>query len=130
MTKQETLLLQEEITPHATIGKHIGFEKGARMIKDYYDLHGENSCHFVGRNILEKMLSQPDCIGINMYKALNDKGVQTYVFIGVDSTGKAILEYTYVNDNGDLGKQTGIVANQFSPRPGWWSWGGTTKPTS
>jgi hypothetical protein len=121
MTKNETLLHEEKV-PQITVGEHIGFEKGAKMIKDYYDLHGENSCHFVGKNILEKLLSQPECIGINMYKALNDKGAQTYVFIGVDNTGKAILEYTAVNDNGDLAKEAGIVANKFSPRAGWWSW--------
>lgn len=121
MTKNETLLHNEAVS-QINVGEHIGFEKGAKMIKDYYDLKGENSCHFVGKNILEKILNQPECVGINMYKALNDKGVQTYVFIGVDTTGKAILEYTAVNDNGDLTKQNGIVANKFSPRAGWWSW--------
>ncbi|MBX3254466.1 MAG: hypothetical protein KF862_10025 [Chitinophagaceae bacterium] len=121
MTKKDVLVQTPQL-PHANVGQHIGFEKGAKMIKDFYDLHGENSCHFVGRNILEKLLSQPDCVGINIYKALNDRGAQTYVFIGVDSTGKAILEYTYVNDNGELDKVPGIVANYFSPRPGWWSW--------
>ncbi|MBX2923585.1 MAG: hypothetical protein KF746_15390 [Chitinophagaceae bacterium] len=121
MTQKDVLTSIPQI-PHANVGQHIGYEKGAKMIKDYFDLHGENSCRFVGRNILEKMLSQPDCIGINIYKALNDQGVQTYVFVGVDSAGKAILEYTYVNDGGELDKVPGIVANQFSPRPGWWSW--------
>ncbi|MFT3702847.1 MAG: hypothetical protein QM802_10770 [Agriterribacter sp.] len=122
MTKNEPIL-QEEQASQVTIGKNVGYEKGAKMIKDYHDLHGENRCHFVGRNILEKLLNQPDCIGINIYKALNDKGAQTYVFVGVDSTGKVILEYTAVNDNGDLASETGIVANQFLPKAGWWSWG-------
>lgn len=123
MTKSNTLL-QDETAIQPTIGENIGYEKGAKMVKDYCDTYGENICHFVGKNILEKLLSQPDCVGINMYKALNDKGAQTYVFVGMDSTGKAILEYTAVNDNGGLAKEYGIVANKFSRRAseGWWSW--------
>lgn len=123
MTKSNTLL-QEETAIQATIGENIGYEKGAKMVKDFVDAHGETSCHFVGKNILEKLLSQQDCIGINMYKALNDKGDQTYVFIGIDNTGKAILEYTAVTENGGLAKEYGIVANKFLRRAneGWWSW--------
>ncbi len=121
MTQKETLVKNPGISL-AEIGEHIGFEKGAKMVKDYYDAFGENSCHFVGRNILLKMLEQPDCVGVNMYKALNDQGNPTYVFVGVDSTGKAILEYTAVNDGGNLAKEIGLVTNRFSKKDGWWSW--------
>ncbi|MGN6437441.1 MAG: hypothetical protein ACTHMM_12955 [Agriterribacter sp.] len=119
---QKDVLVQDPQTLHANIGEHIGYEKGAKMIKDYFDAYGPSNSHFVGKNILEKLINQPDCIGINVYKALNDKGEQTYVFIGVDSTGKALLEYTAVNDNGDLAKEIGLVTNKFSPKPGWWQW--------
>lgn len=118
MTKKN-VLVQESDALHVNIGEHIGLEQGAKMVKDYYDTFGENSCHFVGRNIIEKILAQPDCIGIKMYKALNAKGAQTYVFVGVDNNGKAILEYTSVNDGGNLSKEIGLVANKFSPqKPG------------
>lgn len=122
MTQKDVLTQSAAPIVHANVGEHIGYEKGAKMIKDYYDVHGANSCHFVGRNIIEKILAQPDCIGINVYKALNDKGEQTYVFIGVDTNGKAILEYTAINDGGNLAKEIGLITNKFSPRPGWWSW--------
>lgn len=107
------------------IGEHIGFEMGAKMVKDYYDQFGENQAHFVGRNIIEKILEQPGCVGIRMYKALNAKGEQTSVFVGVDVQDKAILEYTVINDNGTLTKETGIVANKFMPRKPedqWFTW--------
>jgi hypothetical protein len=61
-----------------------------------------------------------------MYKALNAKGEQTYVFIGVDKYGKAILEYTAVNDNGSLSQEIGMIANKFLPQnpdDGWFAWG-------
>lgn len=122
MTQKDVLTQGAEPILHANIGEHIGYEKAAKMVKDYYDAKGENSCHFVGRNIIEKILAQPDCIGINIYKALNDFGKQTYVIIGVDSTGKAILEYTAINDGGNLSKEIGLITNKFSPKPGWWTW--------
>lgn len=118
MTKKD-VLVKDDQSLHENIGEDIGFEMGAKMIKDYYDCFGENQAHFVGRNIIEKILSQPDCTGIKMYKALNAKGQPTYVFVGVDKRGKAILEYTVVNDDGTLSKKAGIVANRFlPPKPG------------
>ncbi|MCO5235888.1 MAG: hypothetical protein M9933_06425 [Chitinophagaceae bacterium] len=122
---KKDVLVQSQPQVHENIGEHIGFEMGARMVKDYYDKFGENQAHFVGRSIIEKILEQPDCVGIRMYKALNAKGEQTYVFVGIDGQGKAILEYTAINDSGSLTKETGIVANKFSPiKPGdgWFEW--------
>ena len=124
MTKNDVLVQQSQCL-HENIGEHIGFELGAKMVKDYYDSFGENKAHFVGRTIIEKMLAQPDWIGINMYKALNAKAEQTYVFVGVDKRGKAILEYTTVTDNGTLSKEIGRVVNKFSPQKpgeGWFEW--------
>ncbi|MGN6490772.1 MAG: hypothetical protein ACTHLE_02150 [Agriterribacter sp.] len=118
---QKDVLVQDPQTLHANIGEDIGYEKGAKMIKDYFDAHGPSNCHFVGKNMLAKMISQPECVGINIYKALNDKGEQTYVFIGVDGNGKALPENIRINDNGQLEKET-VVMNKFSPKPGWWQW--------
>jgi len=124
MTKNDVLTQQAQGL-HANVGEHIGIELGAKMVKDYYDAVGETTCHFVGKTIIEKIIAQPDCIGINMYKALNAKGEQTYVFVGVDSRGKAILDYSSVNDEGNLSKEIGLVANKFSPQQpgeGWFEW--------
>ena len=112
MTKMD-VHVQQNIALHSGIGEHIGFELGAKLIKNYYDVNGKNSCHFVGKNILEKMLSQPECIGINIYKALNEAGQQTYVLVGVDNSGKKILEYSQINPEGRLENQEGIVADRL-----------------
>jgi hypothetical protein len=119
---QNNALLEENTLTLENVGEHIGFEKGAKMVKDYQDLHGETHIHFVGKSIVEKLLSQPDCAGISIYKALNDKGIETYVFIGVDGSGKAILDYTAVNYQGDLKKEYGIVANKFTKMEQWFTW--------
>lgn len=125
MTKNE-VLSQKGQRLHADVGEDIGFEMGAKMIKNYYDKYGEKVCRFVGRNIIEQVLAQPNCIGINIYQALNARDEQTYVCVGVDNLGKAIHEYTVVNDDGSLSKKIGMMTNKFlPPEPGemWWEWG-------
>lgn len=108
MTKNEVLTQNL----HAQVGEHIGYELGAKMIKDYYDKYNEGGCHFVGREIVEKILNQPGCIGIKIFKALNEKDEKTYVFVGVGQDEELILENTYINSVGDIIKEEGIVADR------------------
>jgi DhnA family fructose-bisphosphate aldolase class Ia len=103
---------KEEVRLDANVGEHIGYELGAKMIKDYYDKYQEGGAHFVGRNIIEKILSQPDCIGIKIFKGLNEEGKKTYVLTGVNSEGQPILEITAVNPNGEMKIEEGIVADR------------------
>jgi hypothetical protein len=120
MTKIDALV-KENPTLHPGIGEHIGFELGAKLVKDYYDAYGENTCHFIGKNILEKILNQPNCIGVNIYKALNEAGDgQTYVLVGVDTNGKSILDYTAINTNGELSTMEGVVGERVGVNSGWW----------
>ena len=72
----------------------------------------EAGAQFVGRNILEQILAQPDCIGINVYKALNEQGEKTYVLVGMDKQANPILDITAVNANGQLDHKEGIVADR------------------
>lgn len=110
LNKQTTQ--KEEVRLDANVGEHIGYELGAKMIKDYYDKYNEGGAHFVGRNIIEKILQQPDCIGIKIFKALNEEGNKTYVMTGVNSEGQPILEITAVNPNGEMKIEEGIVADR------------------
>jgi hypothetical protein len=119
MTKNE-VLTQENLDLHAGVGEHIGFELGAKMVKDYYDEFNEGGSHFVGREIVQKILSQPGCIGIKIFKALNERHEKTYVFVGVNQEGQLILENTYVNTVGDFIKEEGIVADR-KVIEGWWN---------
>ena len=100
-------------------GEHIGYDLGLKMVKDHYDAFGEGNAQFVGKNILEQILTQPDCIGINIYKALNEKGEKTYVLVGLDKVNQPILEYSIVNSIGHLNKTEGIVAERSKVVQGW-----------
>ncbi|MGL6268923.1 MAG: hypothetical protein ACRC2O_13415, partial [Chitinophagaceae bacterium] len=107
MLKKEALIEQKKL--HANVGEHIGYELGAKMIKDYYDKYQEAGSQFVGRNILDQILAQPGCMGIKIFKALNEAGEKTYVLTGVDQDGQVMLEVTAVNPNGEIKKTEGIV---------------------
>jgi hypothetical protein len=116
MLKKEALIAEKQLS--ANIGEHIGYELGAKMIKDYFDKYQEGGSQFVGRNILDQILAQPGCMGIKIFKALNEAGEKTYVLTGVNQEGNLMLEVTAVNPNGEMKKQEGIVADR-NDQDGW-----------
>ena len=102
-----------------TVGEHIGYDLGVKMVKDYYDATGIGAAQFVGKNIIERILSQPDCIGINIYNALNERGEKTYVLVGLDKENNPILNITAVNLEGQINQLNGIVADRSKVVNGW-----------
>lgn len=112
-------VVSEEKKFNANVGENVGYELGAKMVKDYHDLYKENSYQFIGKNIIEQVLAQPDCIGINIIKALNEEGKKTYVIVGVRHDGSPILQFPAVNTQGELLIQDGIVADRNVEVPGW-----------
>ena len=41
--------------------------------------------HFFGMDILNKILSQPGCVGLRMYYALDELGVKQMIVVGVNA---------------------------------------------
>lgn len=95
----------------AQVGEDIGFEKGAKMVKTSYDQNSDDvMAHFIGRDIIEGILAQPNVTGLRMFHAQNELGLRQIVVVGTDATGKNIVDYTTVSDNGEMIKNKGIVA--------------------
>jgi len=111
--------IQEQNLVDETSGEDIGFELGAKMVKDFYDATGIGNAQFVGKNIIEKILNQPECIGINIYNALNEKGEKTYVLVGLDKENNPILNISAVNLEGQIKHIDGIVADRSKVYQGW-----------
>jgi hypothetical protein len=111
--------IQEQKLVDETSGEDVGFDLGVKMVKDYYDATGIGTAQFVGKNIIEKILSQPECIGINIYNALNEKGEKTYVLVGLDKENNPILNITAVNLDGQIKHENGIVADRSKVVQGW-----------
>lgn len=100
-----------------TVGEEISHELGAKMVKDFQDANPQDvTANYIGRNILESILAQPDCAGIRFYNALNEMGEKTLVYVGVDMNEDLITEYVSVNNAGELVKIKGMVADR-SNRP-------------
>ncbi len=59
--------------------------------------------HFFGYKIIQKILAQPNCVGIRCYHATDEEGKHQLIMVGTDS-----------NEN-DL--HTGIIAERARPCP-------------
>lgn len=94
-------------------GEAISQELGAKMVKDFQDkFPEENAWVFIGRNILQQLLDQPDCAGIRYYHALNENQEKTLVYVGINSKGDVIAEYSTISPEGVITKHQGIVADR------------------
>lgn len=111
VVKGQVIEQQKAYTPE--VGKDIGYEAGAKMIKNHYDQNPDDvMAHFMGRNIIDNILAQPGVIGIRMFHGLNELGIRQIVLVGVDKNGQNILEYNTAD-----GKKKAIVADASKACP-------------
>ena len=108
----------------AKIGEAISHELGAKMVKDFQDANpAEAIGNYIGRDILEKLLGQPGCVGIAFYNAINETGRKTLVYVGIDENNQIIDKYPSVNASGELYMDDGTVADRAGPvKEGDWDW--------
>jgi hypothetical protein len=106
------------------IGEQISHDLAAKMVKNHHDTHSidNSNSYYIGKNIIEQMLAQPGCVGIRFFDAINEEGQKTLVYVGIDSKGRSILEYTTVNDHGKLAVVEGMGADKvLVDKPtSWW----------
>jgi len=107
-------LLVKSHADFATVGEQISHELAAKMVKDHHDTHSvdESNSYYIGKNIIDQMLAQPGCVGIRFFDAINEAGKKTLVYVGIDSKGKSIIEYSAVNDHGKLAVVEGMASDR------------------
>jgi hypothetical protein len=99
-------------TDFATVGTEISHEKANDYIKAYEKAFPDApSGYALGRNIIEKILAQPGCVGIRFHYGLNEEGHKTLVYIGMDANGKDLVRHTMVTGNGAMASEEAIVAD-------------------
>lgn len=112
----KTQVITTEFQPEskvAEIGAAIDHDLAAKMVKNYCDARPEDTPSFVvGKNVIEKILSQPGCVGLVAHKAIDMNGEHTMVYVGLDEKGKMILEYPAIDDFGKLVKVEAAVGDQ------------------
>ena len=98
----------------AEVGEDIGLSAGKQMVKAFREANPDATAgYYIGRNILNEILAQPGCVGINFRKGLNEINQEHLVYTGVDAEGKDILEFSVVINSGDIVKENGIVADKI-----------------
>ncbi|MEO6675322.1 MAG: hypothetical protein ABIN93_17990 [Ginsengibacter sp.] len=104
---------QTQKTNLAEVGENIGLSEGRKLVKSFKQANPDATTgYYIGRNILDQVLVQPGCVGINFRKCLTETNQEHLVYTGVDANGKDILEFTVVTNTGDLVKKDGIVADR------------------
>jgi hypothetical protein len=97
----------------AEVGEDIGLNEGLELVNAFRAANPEATPgYFIGRNIIDQILNQPGCVGINFRKCLTETNEEHLVYTGVDAEGKDILSYSVVNNTGDIVKEDGIVADR------------------
>ena len=97
----------------AQVGENIGIDEGIKLVNNFRDTNPEATPGFyIGRNIINQILNQPGCVGINFRKCLSETNEEHLVYTGVDNDGQDLLEYSVVTTTGDIVKYDGIVADK------------------
>jgi hypothetical protein len=97
----------------AEVGENIGLTEGVKLVNAFRAANPDaTQGYYIGRNILEQIMAQPGCVGINFRKCLTEMNEEHLVYTGVDAEGKDILEFSVVNNTGDIVKQDAIVADR------------------
>lgn len=113
MTQNELL----ETMSLTEVGENIGLTEGIQLVKAFKEANPDaTSGYYIGRNILEQIMAQPGCVGINFRKCLTNMNEEHLVYTGVDVDGKDILQFTVVTNTGGIEKQDAIVADKTI----WW----------
>ena len=105
-------------------GKDFDLETAAKWTKNHRDKHpNETISHFFGREILQKILAQENCVGIRFYYAYDEEGKKHLVITGAKSDGSDLVPKTLGTPlTKDELKSTTIhtnyVADQSLPCPG------------
>ena len=111
-----TIMTQNELkttTNYAQVGEAISHDLAAKMVKDYQDAcPTETEFFFIGKDIINQILSQQGCVGIRFYNAIDETGKHTLVYVGYDIKGEIIVEYSVVDNNGRLSRVEALVGDR------------------
>ena len=76
-----------------TEGGQISLETAATLTANYRSENPNSTiAHFFGRDILNQLLEQSECVGVRVYYGMSDDGQQELVLVGVDSDENDILD--------------------------------------
>lgn len=111
--KAMTQIKQAKTKNLSEVGESIGLAEGKKLVDAFKQANPDATLgYYIGRNILDQIMAQPGCVGINFRKCLTETNQEHLVYTAVDAEGKDILEYSVVTKTGDVVKEKGIVADR------------------
>lgn len=72
---------------NANEGAQITLNEASQLTKNYRDQSGwldRTLSHYVGKTLIQSILSQEGCVGLRTYYAITEDGKKQLVFVGVD----------------------------------------------
>lgn len=75
-------------------------EKAKEYVKQWREKQPKDKMRggFIGREVLDKMLAHPSCVGLRVYHATHEKGHDTFVVVAADKDGRDIWEGTVAEE--------------------------------
>jgi hypothetical protein len=111
-------VIEQEKSYSPDSGKEISYEQGAKMVKRHFDENpDEVIAHFIGSNRFAEILAQPGCIGIRIFQALNEIGLNQIVLVGVNKDGNNILNIDEIEHEELWTKKTGKIISEVKICP-------------
>jgi len=107
-------MLQKELLTkdYAAVGGQITHEQANDFVESYKEANPTGIAGYaLGRNIIEKILAQPGCVGMRFHYGLNELGQKTLVYYGMDADGKDLITHTMVMENGVIKNEAAIAAD-------------------
>ncbi|MBC8111173.1 MAG: hypothetical protein H7Y04_08960 [Verrucomicrobia bacterium] len=102
------------------VGDFISDETAKGWIEKFEkDNPNEIHSYFFGSKIFLRLFSQPNCVGVRIYNAINEKGEQTIVLAAASENGGAIQTLTLKmgadDEGGSFGNHT-LPCPNYCPR--------------
>ena len=111
MNKESLVIAKAD---YQAVGGEISHDLAAKMVKNHHDKHSmANSYSYViGKDIMNQLFSQPGCVAVRFFDAINEEGEKTLVYAAIDTNGKTIMEITSIDNHGKLAATPGMVFDQ------------------
>jgi hypothetical protein len=101
---------------YSEVGVLIDQDLAAKMVKDFQDAYpNHQDCFSIGKEILEKILSQPGVEGLRLYNGMDEQGNVSLVYVGADAKGNPVMEYTVVEGQGHLRRIEAFIGDDSKP---------------
>jgi hypothetical protein len=86
-------------------GAFITLDEGSVMTANYRSTiqSGEVIAQFIGKDLIQDILAQNDCVGIRFYYAVDENGSKNLVCVGVDQNENDLID--------------GLIADRFNSCP-------------